>query len=92
MSGKIASGDQFVSHLQKIQELRNEVPDVLAVEMEGAAVAQVCDEHDIPFVVIRTISDKSDHSAAIDFQAFINEIIRKYSCGIVEEIFKKGFK
>ena len=78
-----------MSHPQKIDELRADVPDVFAVEMEGAAVAQVCDEHDIPFIVIRTISDKSDHSAVIDFQAFIKEVSSKYSCGLLKRFSRK---
>jgi adenosylhomocysteine nucleosidase len=46
------------------------MPDVLAVDMEGAAVAQVCKDYNIPFIVIRTISDKADHSAIIDFREY----------------------
>jgi len=39
----------------------DEKPETLAVEMEGGAVAQVCHDYNIPFVVIRTISDKANH-------------------------------
>ena len=59
------------------------MPDVLAVEMEGAAVAQVCFDHQVPFVVIRTISDKADHGAVIDFQKFIKDIAKHYSKNII---------
>lgn len=85
--GLIASGDQFISD-PNIHENLNFIhknTKTLAVEMEGASVAQVCDEHSIPYVIIRVISDKADHSAAIDFQAFISEIASKYSSGIVKE-------
>lgn len=91
VTGKVASGDQFVSHPQKISTLKDEMPDVLAVEMEGAAVAQICMEHNIPFIVIRIISDNAGHGAAIDFQSFIKEVSSQYSCGIIEEVFKLGF-
>jgi adenosylhomocysteine nucleosidase len=81
--GTIASGDQFIAHPDKIEELRAAIPDLLCIEMEGAAVAQVCHEYRIPFVVIRTISDKADHSAAMDFLTFIQNVARHYSHGIL---------
>lgn len=61
----------------------------MAVEMEGAAVAQVCEEHSIPYIIIRTISDKADHSAVINFQEFIIEIAARYSEGIVSMIYQQ---
>jgi adenosylhomocysteine nucleosidase len=50
-SGLIASGDQFISSNEKQQALLSEFPELLAIEMEGAAVAQVAYEYDLPFVV-----------------------------------------
>jgi len=82
--GTIASGDQFIAHPEKLESLRSAIPDLLCVEMEGAAVAQVCHEYKIPYLVIRTISDKADHSAAVDFITFIQEIARHYSHGILK--------
>lgn len=81
--GKIASGDAFIADQFKTAELVTAMPDVLAVEMEGAAVAQVCFDHQVPFVVIRTISDKANHSAVIDFQKFIKDIAKHYSKNII---------
>lgn len=52
--------------------------------MEGAAVAQVCYEYNVPFSVIRVISDSADENAHIDFQRFIDEIASKYSFEIVK--------
>lgn len=63
-----------------------ERPETVAVEMEGAAVAQVCQDYAIPLVVIRTISDKADHSSAIDFPRFIEKIARHYSEHIVSRM------
>lgn len=71
--GLIASGDQFIANPDKLQELRNDFPGLQCVEMEGAAVAQVCFEHDVPCCVIRIISDKADHSAVIDFSTFVSK-------------------
>lgn len=88
--GIIASGDKFIANPDEHEDLsfESEGKKTLAVEMEGASIAQVCDEHDIPYIVIRTISDKADHSAEIDFQAFVGEIASQYSAGIIREYFQ----
>jgi adenosylhomocysteine nucleosidase len=72
--GLIASGDEFIGSADRLDELKGHFPDLLAVEMEGAAVAQVCFEFGIPFSVIRTISDSADEHSAVDFLAFIREV------------------
>lgn len=86
--GDIASGDQFINSNEKRQEILGLLPDVLCVEMEGAAVAQVCLEFETPFTVIRTISDTADHNARIDFGKFILEVANAYSRSIVSEIMR----
>lgn len=82
--GDIASGDQFFSGKKEKQTLSEKLPSVLCVEMEGAAVAQVCYEYNIPFTVIRTISDAADENAEMDFPAFIKNIANRYSQEIVK--------
>ena len=84
--GDIASGDQFINSDAQRNEILSLLPDVQCVEMEGAAVAQVCLEFDTPFTVIRTISDTADHNARIDFGKFINEVANAYSRAIISEI------
>lgn len=86
-TGDIASGDQFFSSPGQKQALHNELPSILCVEMEGAAVAQVCYEHQIPFTIIRTISDIADDNAHIDFPSFIQSVCSRYSVGIIRNIF-----
>jgi adenosylhomocysteine nucleosidase len=86
--GDIASGDQFINSNEKRQEILGLLPDVLCVEMEGAAVAQVCLEFNLPFTVIRTISDTADHNARVDFGKFIVEVANAYSRAIVSEIIR----
>ncbi|MBP9088246.1 MAG: 5'-methylthioadenosine/adenosylhomocysteine nucleosidase [Kofleriaceae bacterium] len=81
--GVIASGDQFFASVHAVTTLRHELPNVLAVEMEGAAVAQVCVEHALPFAVIRVISDTADHAAAIAFSEFLENACGIYAIGIV---------
>ena len=86
--GDIASGDQFISSNEKRQEILSLLPEVQCVEMEGAAVAQVCLEFGIPFTVIRTISDTADHNARVDFGKFIVEVANAYSRSIVSELMR----
>jgi adenosylhomocysteine nucleosidase len=80
---EIASGDKFFASKDEISELGKRFPAVACVEMEGAAVAQVCHEHQIPFAVVRTISDSADASAALDFPAFVQMVATKYAEGIL---------
>ncbi len=87
--GDIASGDQFINSDAKRNEILSLLPDVQCVEMEGAAVAQVCLEFGVPFTVIRTISDTADHNARVDFGKFIVEVANAYSRAIVAEIMRE---
>jgi adenosylhomocysteine nucleosidase len=84
--GDVISGDQFISSAKEKQRLISEHPGALCVEMEGAAVAQVCYEHDIPYTIIRTISDVADDNSHIDFNSFIKEVASKYSVEIVKRM------
>jgi adenosylhomocysteine nucleosidase len=86
--GDIASGDQFINSDEKRNEILGLLPDVLCVEMEGAAVAQVCLEFGTPFTVIRTISDTANHNAKVDFGRFIVEVANAYSRAIISEIMR----
>jgi adenosylhomocysteine nucleosidase len=69
--GLVISGDRFIATAAHGAELRAVLPDALAVEMEGAAVAQVCAAFGTPFAVLRTISDRADDAAHGDFAAFM---------------------
>ncbi|MCE5221742.1 MAG: 5'-methylthioadenosine/adenosylhomocysteine nucleosidase [Clostridium sp.] len=69
-TGRIASGDQFVANIEKIQWLDKEF-GAISCEMEGASIAQVCYLNSIPFVVIRSISDNANNGAHMDYQKFI---------------------
>jgi len=59
---------------------------LLAVEMEGAAVAQVCFEFGVPFTVIRTISDGANEDAPVDFMQFIKRVAARYAFGITRRL------
>jgi adenosylhomocysteine nucleosidase len=82
--GLIVSGDRFVSSAREVTALAEAVPDALAVEMEGAAIAQVCYEHDVPCAVVRTISDTADDHASASFTSFLTDIAGAYSSGILK--------
>ena len=69
MTGKILSGDQFVADRDAVKALHEELNGD-CTEMEGAAVAHVCDMNEVPFVIIRSMSDKADGSAHINFPEF----------------------
>ena len=87
--GDIASGDQFFSSNEQKQALNSQLPNILCVEMEGAAVAQVCYEYEIPFSIIRTISDTADDNSHIDFPSFIKKISSKYAAEIIKNRYKQ---
>jgi adenosylhomocysteine nucleosidase len=85
--GDIASGDIFVCKDEQKRALTYKLPSVLCVEMEGACVAQVCYEHNMPFTVIRVISDAADNKSIIDFDIFAKNILNIYSANIVKNLF-----
>lgn len=84
--GLIASGDEFINRRGRLETLKEALPDMLAVEMEGAAVAQVCFEFGVPFAVIRTISDAANEEAPIDFMQFTERVAARYAFGIVKRL------
>lgn len=88
--GNIASGDQFIASEADRNRISEGLPNIACVEMEGAAVAQVCYEFGIPFTVIRTISDAANEQSDIDFGKFIVSVASKYSEGIIRELFLKN--
>jgi adenosylhomocysteine nucleosidase len=81
--GLIVSGDRFVATAAESRELGSRLPDALAVEMEGAAVAQVCADFDKPFAVLRTVSDRADDSAHVDFLTFVRDVASDVSHRVV---------
>jgi adenosylhomocysteine nucleosidase len=89
-TGLVISGDRFVSSAAESQALRAALPDALAVEMEGAAMAQVCADFDVPLVVIRTISDRADDTAHVDFGRFVAEVAAEYTRDIVQAALARG--
>jgi adenosylhomocysteine nucleosidase len=87
VAGDIASGDKFFADRADLADLLLRLPTIAAVDMESAAVAQVCHEYGVPFTVVRTISDAADESAAHDFPRFLTQVASAYSHGILKRLF-----
>lgn len=81
--GLVVSGDRFISTRAENDVLRARLPDALAVEMEGAALAQVCHDFGVPFAVVRTVSDRADDDAHVDFNRFVAEVASRYTLALV---------
>ena len=72
-SGLITTGDSFMCDPDAINKTRNNFPSMLAVEMEGAAIAQACHQLDVPFVVIRSLSDIAGKESPTSFEAYLEK-------------------
>lgn len=90
--GLIASGDRFVNGAREVATMVSALHSAghapLAVEMEGAAVAQVCADHCVAFAAVRTISDRADDTAHVDFTQFVDEVASRYAREIVTNFLK----
>ncbi|HGO5857275.1 TPA: 5'-methylthioadenosine/S-adenosylhomocysteine nucleosidase [Mannheimia haemolytica] len=71
VSGLICSGDTFINGNDKINQIRQNFPNVVAVEMEAAAIAQVCHGFNLPFVIVRAVSDVADKESHLSFEEFL---------------------
>ena len=80
--GRVASGDQFVAS-KAVKERIIDLTRGLCTEMEGAAIAQTAYRNNIPFVILRAISDKADDSAEMDYPTF--ERIAAHRCAAVTQ-------
>lgn len=85
--GRVLSGDQFISG----EEIKNKLIDLFdgsCTEMEGAAIAHAAFLNEIPYVVIRAISDKADGSAHMDYPEF-ERAAAAHSAKLVENLVKR---
>jgi len=87
--GLVASGDKFFASAADVADLRQRLPELVCVEMEGAAVAQVCDEYQVPYAIVRTISDSADENSVHDFPRFAREIAGQYSLGVLTRFMQR---
>ena len=80
--GMIVSGDQFVAGAEERQAILEKLPFARACEMESTAIAQACYQFDIPFIIIRAISDQADGQAHLSFDEFL-EVASQSSATLV---------
>ncbi|WP_173916063.1 5'-methylthioadenosine/S-adenosylhomocysteine nucleosidase [Halobacillus sp. Marseille-Q1614] len=71
MKGIIATGDSFMQQEAHVHEVRRKFPEMIAAEMEAAAIAQVCHKYETPFVIIRALSDIAGKESSISFEQFL---------------------
>ena len=87
--GLICSGDSFINSEEKIAQIKADFPNVTAVEMEATAIAQVCHAFNVPFVVVRAISDAGDGEASMSFEEFLPLAAKQSSAlvlGMLEQL------
>lgn len=84
-TGLITTGDTFMCDPVRINKAREDFPTMKAVEMEGAAIAQVCHQLSVPFVVIRSLSDIAGKESPVSFEAYL-EKASKYSSQMVSAL------
>lgn len=87
MHGLIATGDRFMHIEQDVQLTREAFPEMIACEMEAAAVAQVCHRFEVPFVVIRSLSDIAGKENKLTFEQYLPKAA-KHSSEVVQEMLK----
>ncbi|MDQ0244542.1 adenosylhomocysteine nucleosidase [Bacillus fengqiuensis] len=71
VKGLIVTGDSFMNDPVRVEFVRDKFTDLQAVEMEAAAVAQVCHQFDKPFVIIRALSDIAGKESNVSFEQFL---------------------
>ena len=88
-TGRVASGDQFVSRKDQKQHIID-VTQAICTEMEGAAIAHTAYRNNVPFVILRAISDKADDSAEMDYPTF--EKLAAHRCAEVTKNLARQLK
>lgn len=85
VQGLIATGDSFMNCPERVAKTRENFPTMKAVEMEAAAIAQTCHQFDIPFIVIRALSDIAGKESNLSFEQFL-VVAAKHSAEMVMAI------
>lgn len=71
IEGLICTGDSFICDPIRTKAMLTNFPSMAACEMEGAAIAQVCHQFNLPFVVIRSLSDNANNDSPVDFDTYL---------------------
>lgn len=86
--GLIATGDSFMNDPERVAKVREFFPEMKAAEMEAAAVAQVCYQFNVAFVVIRALSDIAGKESNVSFDEFL-PVAAKHSTQIVLHVIER---
>ncbi len=86
--GLIVSGDAFINGSVGLAKIKHNFPQAIAVEMEATAIAHVCHNFNVPFVVVRAISDVADQQSHLSFDEFL-VVAAKQSSLMVETLVQK---
>jgi adenosylhomocysteine nucleosidase len=86
--GLIGTGDVFMCEASRVAQVREAFPTLKAVEMEAAAVAQVCHKFAIPFVVVRSLSDVADKESPASFEEYLS-VAAKNSSLMIREMLRE---
>lgn len=87
MHGLIATGDRFMHQPEDVETTRGYFPDMIACEMEAAAVAQTCHVFETPFVIIRSLSDIAGKENAVTFEQYLEQAAT-HSAKVILEMLK----
>ncbi len=79
VTGLIVTGDSFMNDPVRVDDVRGKFTDLYAVEMEAAAIAQVCYQFEVPFVVIRALSDIAGKESDVSFEQFLKTAAKNSS-------------
>ncbi|UOQ46304.1 5'-methylthioadenosine/S-adenosylhomocysteine nucleosidase [Halobacillus salinarum] len=71
LNGIIATGDSFMHEQTRVDFVRDKFPEMIAAEMEAAAIAQVCHRYGTPFVILRALSDIAGKESPLSFDQFL---------------------
>lgn len=88
MHGLIATGDRFMHQAEDVTNTRNNFPEMIACEMEAAAIAQVCHTFETPFVIIRSLSDIAGKENAVTFEKYLEQAAT-HSAKVIMEMLKQ---
>lgn len=88
MHGLIATGDRFMHHPEDVEKTRSDFPEMIACEMEAAAIAQTCQAFEVPFVIIRSLSDIAGKENAVTFEQYLDKAAT-HSAKLILEMLKE---
>ncbi|PXW91595.1 adenosylhomocysteine nucleosidase [Streptohalobacillus salinus] len=86
--GLIATGDSFMQTEAQTYVVLNHFPEAMAVEMEAAAIAQVCYQYQVPFVIIRSLSDIAGKTSSVSFDQYLDQAAT-HAATLIMRVIKK---